>query len=66
MKQEENMKQYKIVRVKLSLEDIGSGQYEKVETVMNSMAKDGWEVVCTSLQPGTPSVYMLVTFGRDD
>ena len=60
------MKQYKIVRVKVSLEDIGLGRYDEVEAVMNDMAKDGWEVVCTTPQPGTPSTYMLVTFGRDE
>ena len=33
------MKQYKIVRVKLSLSDIGVANYEKLESVMNDMAK---------------------------
>ncbi len=60
------MKQYKIVRVKLKMEDIGLANYEKVETVMNDMAKDGWEVVCTSPQPGINTNFMLVTFCRED
>ena len=59
------MKQYKIVRVNLSLEDIGSANYEKLEAVMNEMAKDGWEVVCTSPQPGVSTPYMLVTFCKE-
>ena len=59
------MKQYKIVKVKLSFEDIGSADYEKLETVMNDMAKDGWEVVCTSPQPGVSNTNMLVTFCRE-
>ena len=32
------MKQYKIVRVKLSLEDIGSANYEKLEAVKKFLA----------------------------
>ena len=60
------MKQYEIVRVKLKMEDIGLANYEKVETVMNDMAKDGWEVVCTSPQPGINTNFMLVTFCRED
>ena len=60
------MKQYKIVRVKLSLSDIGVANYEKVESVMNDMAKEGWEVVCTSPQPSVSSPYMLVTFCKEN
>lgn len=32
------MKQYKVVRVKLSVEEIGSGKYEKLENIMNDMS----------------------------
>ena len=60
------MKQYKIVRVKLSLEDIGSANYKKLEAVMNDMAKDGWEVVSTSPQPGVSTTNMLVTFCKEE
>jgi hypothetical protein len=60
------MKQYKIVRVKLTLEDIGSANYEKIEAVMNDMAKDGWEVVSTSPQPGVSTTCMLVTFCKEE
>ena len=60
------MKQYKIVKVKLSLEDIGSANYEKIETVMNDMAKNDWEVVYTSPQPGVSNTNMLVTFCKEE
>ncbi len=56
------MKQYKVVRVKLSAEEIGTGKYEKLENVMNDMSEEGWEVVCQSPQPGPDTYYMLVTF----
>lgn len=60
------MKQYKVVRIKLTLEDIGRANYEKVETVMNDMAKDGWNVVCQSPQPGVANPYLLVTFCKEE
>ena len=60
------MKQYKIVRVKLSLEDIGLANYQKLEAVMNNMAKEGWEVVSTSPQPGVSSTNILVTFCKEN
>lgn len=56
------MKQYKVVRVKLPVEEICSGKYEKLENIMNDMAKEGWEVVCQSPQPGPDTYNMLVTF----
>ena len=40
--------------------------YEKVEAVMNDMANDGWEVVCTSPQPGVDAAHMLVTFCKEE
>ncbi len=60
------MKKYKIVRVKLSFTDIGMANYEKIEAVMNDMAKEGWQVVCTSPQPGVQTANMLVTFCREE
>ena len=60
------MKQYKIVRVELSFADIGMANYEKVEAVMTDMANDGWEVVCTSPQPGVDAAHMLVTFCKEE
>lgn len=59
------MKQYKVVRVKLSLTDIGTGDFSKMESVMNDMAKDGWKVVSHSPQPGVSTTYMLVTLSKD-
>lgn len=66
MQQEVFMKQYKVERVKLSLSDIGSSNFEKLEAVMNDKAKEGWDVVCISPQPGTNTTFVLVTFCRDD
>ena len=59
------MKQYKVLRVKISLEEIGKGDYKNLEMIMNDMSKDGWEVVCQSPQPGTDSTYLLVTFCKE-
>ncbi len=58
------MKQYKVVRVKLSAEAIGAGKYESLEKLMNDMSEEGWEVVCQSPQPGADTYYMLVTFSK--
>lgn len=59
------MKQYKVIRVKLTFEEIGNADYEKLEIKMNDMAKEGWEVVCVSPQPGTNTNFLLVTFCKD-
>ena len=60
------MKQYKVVRVKLTFAELGSSKFTKLETVMNDMAKEGWEVVCLSPQPGVNTTFLLVTFCKDD
>ncbi len=59
------MKQYKVIRVKMSLIDLGVGNYTKLEEVMNDMSKQGWEVVCTSPEPHHFNGVILVTFSRD-
>ena len=33
---------------------------------MNDMAKDGWNVVCQSPQPGVATTYLLVTFCKEE
>ena len=60
------MKQYKVVREKITFEELGIGNFTRLETVMNDMAKEGWNVVCLSPQPGTTTNFVLVTFCKDD
>ncbi|MBR5088524.1 MAG: DUF4177 domain-containing protein [Ruminiclostridium sp.] len=58
------MKQYKVLLVD-TFEEMRKGNYEKLETVMNDMSKDGWELVCYSPQPGSNHTHLLVTFCKD-
>lgn len=60
------MKQYKVVKVKLTFAELGSSDFTKLETVMNDMAKEGWEVVCLSPNPAANTNFLLVTFSKDD
>ena len=60
------MKQYKVVRVKLSLSELGSANFTELETMMNDIAKEGWEVVCLSPQPIANTSFLLVTFCKEN
>ncbi|MBQ2846716.1 MAG: DUF4177 domain-containing protein [Oscillospiraceae bacterium] len=60
------MKQYKVVRVKMTFEELGTVNFTRLETIMNDMAKEGWDVVCLSPQPGISTNFLLVTFCKDD
>ena len=61
-----DMKQYKVVRVKLSLSELGSANFTELETMMNDIAKEGWEVVCLSPQPIANTSFLLVTFCKEN
>lgn len=52
------MKEYKAVKVKWDV------NLEQVNKLMNDMAKDGWEVVCMSLEHPNLVSY-VVTFCRE-
>lgn len=43
-----------------------TANYEKLETIMNDMSKEGREVVCRSTQPGSNNAYLLVTFCKEN
>ena len=60
------MKQYKVVRVKLSLSELGSANFTELETMMNDMAKERWEVVCLSPPPIANTSFLLVTFCKEN
>ena len=52
------MKEYKAIKVKYDFE------LEKVNEIMNEMAKEGWEVVCMAQEHPSKTGY-VVTFCRE-
>ncbi len=60
------MKEHKIIRVNMNIDDLTSHQYGKVEAVMNDMSAQGWDVVCVSNEPyKVTGTAFLITFSRE-
>ncbi|MFR1807625.1 MAG: DUF4177 domain-containing protein [Pygmaiobacter massiliensis] len=54
------MKEYKIMRVKMSKD------FSEEESLMNTMASEGWEVVSVSPDAHTKlTIHLLITFSRE-
>lgn len=59
------MKQYKVLKVKIGLVNLGSEKFDSLENVMNEMSQEGWDVVCVTPEPQAKTSSVLVTFSKD-
>ena len=60
------MKEHKIIKVFLKTSDVMHNNYEKLESVMDDMSAQGWDVVCVTNEPSKiASTEFLVAFSRE-
>ncbi|MBR3025716.1 MAG: hypothetical protein IKN85_00810 [Oscillospiraceae bacterium] len=58
------MKEHKILRVHINSDDLINHQYGILETVMNDMSAQGWDVVCVTNESHRADNF-LITFSRE-